>query len=59
MIQRLNKVLNSEEKDKKSLAPVISSLYASYLATALNQNLIPLLRQFDANTNVNEWDAMY
>lgn len=59
MIERLNRVLNSEDKDKKSLAPVVSSLYASYLATALNQNLIPLLRQFDAKTNVSEWDAMY
>lgn len=59
MIERLNKVLNNQDKNKKSLAPVVSSLYASYLATALNQNLIPLLRQFNANTNVDEWDTMY
>lgn len=59
MIARLDKVLNHADKGKKSLAPVVSSLYASYLATALNQNLIPLLRQFDANTNISTWDAAY
>jgi hypothetical protein len=43
MIDRLDKVLNQNKK-QKSLAPIVSSLYASYLATALNQNIIPLLR---------------
>lgn len=57
MIERLDKILNNS--DKKSLAPVISSLYSSYLATALNQNLIPLLRTFTADTSFSEWDAAF
>ena len=58
MINRLDKVLNQNKK-QKNFAPIVSSLYAQYLATALNQNIIPLLRQFDATTSIDTWDSMY
>ena len=58
MIERLNKVLN-DNGNKNSLAPVVSSMFTSKLGTTLNQEIIGLLKQFDANTDPDVWYTEY